>query len=71
VVAKSATVAEHDWSDAVPISRPTGEQAEAEMGDIGALTEAVAVLNGDIADSLNATARWVDACQPPLKVPTT
>jgi hypothetical protein len=61
VVAKSATVAEHDWSDAVPISRPTGEQAEAEMADVAALTEAVAVLNGDIADSLNATARWVDA----------
>jgi hypothetical protein len=62
-VARSAVIAKHEWENSLSASRPTGKHAHYELADIRALAEAVAVLNGDVADSLNAGARWMDAAE--------
>ena len=59
--AKAATLAEHYWRTAVPFSRPHGDAAWTEIADIAALSQAVAALDLDIADSFNRVGRWQDA----------
>jgi hypothetical protein len=60
-VAKAATLAQYDWQRAAPQTRPTGDAAWSELADVAHLAEAIAVLDGDIADSLSAAGRLKEA----------
>jgi len=60
-VAKTATIAENEWHQSTLASRPYGNAAWSEIADIASLSEAIGLLDGDIADSLNAAGRWRDA----------
>ena len=60
-IGRHATVAEHDWRTALPASRPTGDARWTETADIAALSEGLAVLSGDLADSLASAGRLTDA----------
>lgn len=62
-VAKAATVAEHDWHQSTLALRPFGAAAWSEIADVAVMAEAVGLLDGDIADSLNKARRWRDAAE--------
>jgi len=60
-VAEWATAAQYEWHQSSLASRPSGKAAWSEVADLAAMAEAVAHLNGDIADSLAEAGRWEDA----------
>jgi hypothetical protein len=60
-VARAATVAHHDWRQSLPVSRPFGKTSWSEVSDVASLAEALACLDGDLADSLLGAGRWSDA----------
>jgi hypothetical protein len=60
-VARLATTAQQEWQQSSAASRPFGPAAWSEIADIAAMAEAIGLLDGDIADSLNAVGRWREA----------
>lgn len=65
-VAAWATQAEREWETATMRSRPVGKQAWTEIADLGAVAEAIGVLNGDLTDSLAEARRWPAAGPRPV-----
>jgi hypothetical protein len=62
-VARSATLALYHWQTAIPDSRPTGDAARAEMVQVAALTEGLAVAGVDVATHLDAAGQTADAAR--------
>ena len=60
-VTRAATLAQHDWIDATPSTRPAGDAAWSEIADVAHLAEGLTVLRADLADSLAGAGRLAEA----------
>lgn len=60
---RAAVLAQHHWSNASSASLPTGNAAWSEMADVAAISEAIAVLRGDLSRSLAKAGRFIEADQ--------
>lgn len=60
-VTEAASAAQYEWHQSSAASRPAAQAAWSEIADLAAIAEAVAHLNGDLADSLAEAGRWADA----------
>jgi hypothetical protein len=63
VVARAAVLAHHDWTTALPSSRPTGPTLQAELVVHARIAEALAVTGPNLARDLRAAGRDTDAAQ--------
>jgi hypothetical protein len=63
VVARAAVLAHHDWTTALPSSRPTGPTVQAELVVHARIAEALAVTGPALAHDLRAAGRTTDAAR--------